>query len=141
MTALTASWRATTGQRWRKCFSTSRAGGFRKPHHERIRRASRYCGASHPRDDPALLVSPALVMAAAAGIAVLAGFADHHLGIPAKIHRAECRVLRPGWRHADRRGYPLGHPVSRPARLLDLVSRGDVGAQSRQPDDEPAKAD
>ena len=82
-----------------------------------------------------------LVVAATAGTAVLAGAADHHLGLSADLHRAECRVLRARRRHADRRGDPVGHPVSRPARIFDLVSRGDVGAQSRQPDDEPAEAD
>src|SRR6266496_4009848 len=43
--------------------------------------------------------------------------------------------------HPDRRGDSVGHPVSRAARLFDLVSRGDVGAQSRQPDDEPPDTD
>src|SRR5580693_6639906 len=141
MTARTALWRATTGRRWKKCFSTSHAAAFGKLRHERLRCEQGYCGPSHRRDDPALLVSFALVMAAPAGTALLAGAADHYLGIFAELHRAECRVFRPRRRHADRRGDPLGHPVSRAARFLDLVSRGDVGAQSRQPDDEPAKAD
>ena len=51
---------------------------------------------------------------------------------------AERRLLRPRGRHLHRRGAAVGHPVSRPARLLDLVPRGDVVAQSRQPDDQPA---
>jgi hypothetical protein len=40
-----------------------------------------------------------------------------------------------------RAGGTLIGAVSRPARLLDFVSRRDVGAQPRQPDDEPVKAD
>src|ERR1700730_16722697 len=141
MTAPTTSWPATTGPHWRKCFSTSRAAAFRKAHCERTGAAQGDRAASHQRDDPALLVSVDVVVAAAPGIAVLAGAADHHLGIPADLHRAECRVLRARRRYPDRRRDPVGHPVSRPARLLDLVSRGDVGAQYGQPDDEPVKAD
>src|SRR5665213_3261011 len=121
MTARTTSWRATTGRRWRKCSSTSRVAGFRRPHGERARVALGDCAASHQRDDPALLVSVDVVMAATPGIAVLAGAADHHLGIPANLYRAECRIFRARRRHPDRRGDPVGHPVSRPARLLDLV--------------------
>jgi hypothetical protein len=62
-------------------------------------------------------------------------------GLPANLHCAERRFLRARRRHADRRGAAVGHPVPRPARLLHVVSRGDVGAQSRQPDDEPVEAD
>ncbi len=40
---------------------------------------------------------------------------------------AERRLLRPRRRHVHRRGAAVGHPVPRPARLLDLVPRGDVG--------------
>ena len=43
-----------------------------------------------------------------------------------------------GGRHLHRRGDAVGHPVPRPARLLDLVPGGDVRPQPRQPDDEPA---
>src|ERR1700737_3273250 len=141
MTVLTGSWPATTGRPWRKCFSTSRAAGFRKARHDRACHAPGHRAASHQRDDPALLVSFAVVLAAPAGVALLAGVADHYLGISANLHRPECRVFRARRRHPDRRGDPVGYPVSRPARLFDLVSRGDVGAQSRQPDDEPAEAD
>src|SRR5712671_3441195 len=115
MTRPTASWPATTGRRWRKCFSMSPAAGFRRALRERARPALGYRAASHPCDDPALLVSVAVVVAAAVGIAVLAGVADHHLGPPANLHRAECRVFRARRRHPDRRGDPVGYPVSRPA--------------------------
>src|ERR1700694_5324041 len=123
---------------------------YRKTHGATILLAShnmlaveRLCdrASSHRRDDPALLVSPALVVAASTGIDLLAGVADHHLGVSAELHRAECRVFRARRRHPDRRRDPVGHPLSRAARFFDLVSRGDVGAQSRQPDDEPVKAD
>src|ERR1700736_6142245 len=133
MTAPTTSWPATTGRRWRRCFSTSPAAVFRRPCGERIGHGFGYRAAPDRGDDPALLVSLALVVAAASGIAVLAGVADYHLGVPAKLHLAECRLFRPRRRHPDRRGDPVGHPVSRPARLFDFVSRGVVGAQSRQP--------
>src|ERR1700712_4849922 len=140
MTALTRSWPATTGRRWKKCFSTSRAAAFRRGHREPFRHG-RYRAASDRRHDPALLVFADLVLAAAIGTAVLAGAADHHLGISADLYRGERRLLRARRRHPDRRGDPVGHPVSRATRLFDLVSRGGVGAQSRQPDDEPVEAD
>src|SRR5229473_2874615 len=141
MTALMASWPAITVRRSRKYFSTSPAAAFRRARREPTRHAPGDRAASHQCDDPALLVSPDVVVAASFGIDLLAGAADHHLGIPAELHLANVGVFRARRRHADRRGHPVGHPVSRATRLFDLVSRGDVGAQSRQPDDEPAKAD
>src|ERR1700712_5663725 len=140
-TAPTRSWRATTARRWRKCFSTSRVGGWRRAHDERDRHDQRDFAASHSRDGAALLVSPDVVLAAAFGAGLLAGAAGHHLGLSAKLYLADIRVFRACRRFADRRSDPVGHPVSRPARLFDLVSRGNVGAQSRQPDDEPAETD
>src|SRR5437588_12721958 len=141
MTAPITSWRDTIERRWRKSFSTSRAGACRRRRREPARPPFGDRAASDRRDDPALLVPAAVVVAATAGTAVLAGAADHHLGLSADLHRAERRVLCPGGRHPDRRGDPVGHPVSWPARGRDVVSRGDVVAQPRQPDDEPAKAD
>src|SRR5258708_27099684 len=141
MTPPTGSWPATTGRRWRKYFSMSPAAASRKAHRERTRSAGRYRAASHQRDDSALLVPFVLVVAASAGIDLFAGAADHHLGLSADLYRGQCGVFRARRRHHDRRGDPVGHPVSRAARLFDLVSRGDVGAQPRQPDDEPADAD
>src|SRR2546421_11442801 len=141
MTPPTGSWPATTGRRWRKYFSMSPAAASRKAHRERTRSAWRYRAASHQRDDSALLVPADLVVAASARTDLLAGAADHHLGLSADLHFAERRIFCASRRHLDRRGDPVGHPVSRAARLFDLVSRGDVGAQFRQPDDEPADAD
>src|SRR5437879_2355119 len=141
-TAPTRSWRATTARRWRKCFSTLRAGGWwRRARDERSGHASRHFAAPHPCDGAALLVSADVVLAAAAGADLLAGAADQHLGLSAELYLADVGVFRARRRFADRRGDPVGHPVPRPARFLDLFSRGDVGAQSRQPDDEPVEAD
>src|SRR5258708_23433127 len=114
MTARTASWPVTTGQRWRKCFSTSRAAGFRKRRHERTRFDRRDRAASHQRDDPSLLVSFAVVMAAAIGTALLAGAADRYLGVPADLHRPKCRVFRAPRPHLDPRPDPVGHSVPPP---------------------------
>src|SRR6476620_4487394 len=130
-TAPIGSWPATTATRWRKSFSTSRAGGRGKARHERGRHhALPDLPASHQRDGATLLVPPDVVVAAAPRIDLLAGAADHYLGFPAELHLADLGVLRAGRRHADRRGDPVGHPVPRPARLFDLVSGGNVGAQS-----------
>src|SRR5258708_26765607 len=98
----------------------SPAAAFRKPRHERAYPALGYRAASHQCDDSALLVPVGVVVAAAIGTALLAGLADRHLGLPAELHLAECRVLRARWRHADRRGDPVGHSVSRAARLFDF---------------------
>src|SRR5436309_9992934 len=141
-TVPTRSWRATTGTRWKKCSSTSRAAGWRRGHRrERDHSPSRHFLAPYPGDGAALLVSADVVLAAAAGANLLAGAADHHMGLSAELHFAERQFLCACRRHADRGGDPVGHPVPRPARLFDLVPRGDVGAQPRQPDDEPVEAD
>src|SRR6267142_6478601 len=141
MIVRTTSWLATTGRRWRRCFSTSPAAAFRKVRHEPARQAPRYLAASDQRDDLALLVSADVLVAAPAGTDLLARAADHHMGVPAELYFANFRVFRARRRNADRRGDLVGHPVSRAARLFDLVPRGDVGAQSRQPDDESVEAD
>src|SRR5450756_1310236 len=124
MTARTRSWPATIARRWRTCSSTSPAGGYRRARREQARFALGYRTASHLCDDPALLVSPDVVVAASSGIAVLAGAADHHLGISAELHLANIGVFRARRRQPDRRRDPVGHPVSRAARLFDLVPRG-----------------
>src|SRR5476649_877886 len=115
MTAPTRSWRATTGRRWRKCFSTSPAAAFRRARREQPYNASGHRALPDRCDDSALLVPVDFVVAADAGIALLAGAADHHLGIFAELHLAECRIFCTRRRHADRGGHPVGHPVSRPA--------------------------
>src|SRR5207302_8429624 len=144
-TAPTRSWRATTAPRWKRYSSTSRAAGCGRRRHERgrprDRHPSRHFLASYPGNGAALLVSLDVVVAAAAGADLLAGAADHHLGLSAELHFAIVGILCQRRRLADRRRDPVGHPVPRPARLFDLVPRGDVGAQRRQPDDEPVEAD
>ena len=97
--------------------------------------------ASRRRDGAALSLSAALVLDAAARAHLLAGGAAVRLGLPAALHRAECRLLRARRRHVHRRRADVGHPVPRPARLLGLVPRGDVVAQPVEPDDQPAAAD
>src|SRR5262249_52893741 len=146
-TVLQPSWRATAATRWSRCSSTSRAAAvkpaWKRAHrtmcapsttrrgrrcHERSRRAS-HLAAPDWRDDPALLVLADLVVAATAGIGLLADPAGRHLGLPAELHRAERQFLCARRRHADRRRHPVGHPVPRPARLFHLVPGRDVGAQ------------
>ena len=66
---------------------------------------------------------------------LLAGRADADVGLPADLSRRAGEHVRARRRRAHRRGAAVGHPVPRAARILDLVPRGDVCAQSRQPDD------
>ena len=115
------------------------AGGGAMSH--AIARACRVLAAPRRRDGAALLVSAALVLAAAARADLLAGGADADVGLPAAAtSRRTAGFFAQAARHLHRRGDAVGHPVPRPARLLDLVPRGDVVAQPRQPDDEPAAA-
>ena len=111
------------------------------PHERAFHQRADAGAASRRRDGAALSLSAALVLDAAAGAHLLAGGAALRVGLSAALHRAECRLLRPRRRRVHRRGADVGHPVSRPARLLGLVSRGDVVAQPRQPDDQPAASD
>src|SRR5437763_1013823 len=65
MTVPTISCCATIARRWRRCFSTSRAGAPRRAHHEhrrQFRRSPGHRAAPHRRDDPALLVFADLVL-------------------------------------------------------------------------------
>src|SRR5215213_8971527 len=141
MTRRNTSWHATIAPPSRKSFSMSRAVAFRSRRREHAGPSLRYRPASDRRDDPAVLVFASILLAAAAGITLLARAADHHLGLSADLHRGECGLFRACRRHPDRRRDLVGYPVPRPARILDLVPGGDVGAQSRQPDDEPVEAD
>ena len=137
---------ATAARRWKRCSSTSRAAAAKpraRPRNERATPPALVDARAAPRrrDGAALSLSAALVLDAAARADLLAGGAAVRLGLPAALHHAECRLLRPRRRHVHRRGADVGHPVPRPARLLGLVSGGDVVAQPEQPDDQPAAAD
>src|SRR3984885_2911689 len=147
-------WHAMGGGPWKKFSSTWRAAWPARPRNDgadrerplptlpRLRgREGGGLAATDRRDDAAVLVPAALVVAAAAGSRLLADGANGHLGLPAILHHEQCRLLRPRRRHFHRCGAVVGHPVPRPARLLDFVPGGDVVAQPRQPDDEPAAAD
>src|SRR2546429_6650716 len=91
------SWRAMAATRWRKFFSTLRAAATGRARNERAcaARGAGHRAPSHQRDGAALLVSPDVVLAAAIGIDLLAGAADHHLGFSAELHRAERQLFRP----------------------------------------------
>src|SRR5260221_443563 len=125
------SWRATTAPRWRKCFSTSRAGGWRRARHERDRHASRDIAAPHPCDGAALLVSPDVVLAAAAGTGLLAGAADHHLGFSAELYFADIGVFRAGLRLLSGRGAAGLAAICRLDAAADLRVRGHARAADR----------
>src|SRR6516165_10073189 len=118
-------------KRWKRCFWTSRAGAAKpvRPRNERaFKRCSDVGAASRRRDGVALSLSLALVLDAASGAHLLAGGAAPGVGVSAVLHRPEFRVFRPRQRRLHRRGAYVGRVVSRPARLLDIVSGGDVVA-------------
>src|SRR5215470_12375713 len=107
-------WRVTDGKRWKRSFSTWRAAGSgRPPNEEPAGRELRHFRPPHRRDDRALLVPAALVLAAAPGTRLLAGGADDDVGLPAALYRGEFRVFRPRRRHLYRCGAAVGHPVPR----------------------------
>src|SRR6185437_4532574 len=133
-----SSWHATAGARSKRYFWTSCAAAASKARRRNDRAGHGVFAPAGRRDDAALLVPAALVVAATARSRLLAHRADADLGLPAILHCQQCRVLRARRRHLYRRRIAVGHPVPRPAWLLHVVSRGDVVAQHRQPDDEPA---
>src|SRR6185437_15817083 len=116
-----ASWSATTAPRWRTSFSMSHGAAARGGSREHAGYQHGHLVAPDCRDGPALLVPPDVVLAAAPGIDLLAGVADHHLGVHPNLYRADFRVLRPRRRHADRSRDPVGHPVPWPARVFSVV--------------------
>src|SRR6516165_6565003 len=127
------SWRATAATIWKMCFSTSRAAAAKAPGRSRndhraasnnrllaCPRSRRVLADAGRRHGVALLVFAALVVATRARPDLLADRADVHVGLPADLHRQDERHA--GARRADlhRRGDAVGHPVSRPTRVLDL---------------------
>src|ERR1700722_6498380 len=99
MTARRSScWRATDAARWKRCSSTWRAVAAmparprserRARHQPRSRARLRDFLAPDRRHDRALLVSAALVVAAASRARLLAGGADADVGLPAALYRPE----------------------------------------------------
>ena len=79
-------------------------------------RGAGHCAASDQRDGAALLVSAAVVLAAAAGTDLLAGAADHHLGfLQSYIAQNDGFFARAG-------GTLIGAVI-----LWDILFRGQLG--------------
>src|SRR5436190_7218064 len=109
---------------WRRCFSTSSAAPAKrgKPRDDGAIAGTRCVLAAPCRcHGAAPLVSAQLVLAARARPDLLAGRADADVGLPAAVRLAELRLLHESGRHLHRRGDAVGHPVPRPARILDLI--------------------
>src|SRR6185437_4739171 len=111
---------------WVPAFAGRTAEG---PRNEQPRHRPRFLDGARRRHGAALLVSAVVVLAAYSRLDLLADGADADVGLPADLRLAAGRLLRAGRRRFHRLGAAVGHPVSRPARLLDLVSGGDVRAQ------------
>src|SRR3954447_10919102 len=82
-------------------------------------------------DAAALSLHPAQLLAAHAGAALLADPADADLGVHEPVPLSEQQLRRPRVRRAAGGGDAVGSSVPPAAWPVDLVSRGDVGAQSR----------
>src|SRR3954451_10175982 len=145
MTRRRGSLRATVAIPWKRYFSTSRAAPRMRPRDEwrdprRCRRDHHVLARACCRDGAALLVPVALVLRAVDRTDLLADRADADVGLPADLSRRPVEHAGARGRRVHRRSTALGYPVPRPARVLGLVSRRDVRAQSRQPDDLAAAA-
>ena len=97
-------------------------------------------GWPHLRPGAALLVRDPLVLAARRRAHLLAAGADADVGLPAELPGPDLELCRQGRRPLHRRRAALGHPGAQPARIRRGVSGGDLVAQPRPPDDEPAPA-
>src|SRR5437764_2815613 len=82
-------------------------------------------------DAAALFVSAAQLVAAHSRAVVLADLADADLGVHEPVPLFEQQLCLSRLRRAARRGHAVGCAVPWPARLVDVVSGGNVGAQSR----------
>src|SRR6185312_9498069 len=111
-----ALWPATAAPISSRCSSTSRAAASRFRRHERSHPAARHLAFPDRRDDPALLVSSAVVLAAAAGIDVLADPPGHHLGLPAAY------IAQNAGYFARAGGTLIGAVI-----LWDILFRGQLG--------------
>src|SRR6516164_10087760 len=81
----------------------------------------------------ALPLSLAQLVAAHPRASLLADLADADLGLHEPVPLCQQQLRLPRLWGAPCRGHVVGRAVPRPARLVDVVSRGDVGAQSRAP--------
>src|SRR5262249_24329851 len=96
-------WPAKGGKRWKRFFSTWPAAGSGRPPSEQPPGLElRHFRPPRRRDDRALLVPAALVLAAPLGTHLLAGGADDDVGLPAALYRNEFGVFRPRRRHLHR---------------------------------------
>src|SRR6516164_6812081 len=82
-------------------------------------------------DAVALSLSAAQLVAAYARAALLADPADADLGLHEPVPLRQQQLCLPRLRRAARGGHAVGCTVPWPAGPFDVVSRGDVGAQSR----------
>src|SRR5205823_10090944 len=89
-------------------------------------------------DAAALPLHPPELLAAHPGAALLADPADADLGVHEPVPLPEQQLCRARLRRAAGRGDAMGSVVPLAARPVDLVSRGDVGAQSRAALRDPA---
>src|ERR1700728_4945615 len=107
-------WPATVARRLRKSSWMLRVAAASSTRRRNDPAGEHFClfATAHGRNDAALLVSAALVVAAAARSRVLADGANDHVGLPAILHHAECRLLCARRRHVHRRGAAVGSSVS-----------------------------
>src|SRR6266436_7883199 len=115
----------------KRCFSTLRAG--RGPSWSRYREGPRVFRRPGLGDAAALSLSVAQLVAAHSRADLLADLADADLGFHEPVSLRQQQLCLPCLWRAARGGHVVGRAVPRPARPLDVVSRGDVGAQSRAP--------
>src|SRR5262245_10954303 len=113
----------------KRCFSTLR--GDRGPSWNRSREGPRVFRRSGLGDAPALSLSAAQLVAAHPGADLLADLADADLGFYEPVSLQQQQLCLPRFWRAARRGHVVGRLVPRPARPDDVVSRGNVGPQSR----------
>ena len=136
--------RATAAAIWRRCSSTSRAGAAkrgRRRNERAIAGIRRLLAAPRRRDGAAHWYLLQLVLAALFDLIYWPTVQMLMWGFLQLYVAQHSSFFAQAGGHLHRRGDAVGHPVPRPARLFDLVSRRDVCAQPRQPDDEPAAAD
>src|SRR5260370_22135101 len=107
--------RASPGSSWNRCHEPRPA----------------LFGRSRLGDVTALSLFAAQLVAAHARAALLADAADADLGLHEPVPLYQQHLCLPCLWRAARRRHAVGRAVPRPARPVDVVSRGDVGAQSR----------